>query len=141
MDRFEISVRKFAKQRRMPVKKVGKSGLRLKYGFNFLVIDVERVGDFILVRTYMPYPVRPTPRNLRLVNRLNCMFPDVKLVLDGYLRVCISRKLEPSALKSGESLDDMLLKGARWGEMFQSGLVMFFCGRHSDKEVIEEFQR
>lgn len=142
MDRFEISVRKFANRRDMSVKKVGKSALRLGYGFNeFLVVDVECVDGFILARTYRPFPVKPTPKNLWLINRLNCMFPNAKLVVDGYVRVCVSRKMKPTDLKSDRSLDDVLFTGVRWAEVFQRGLAMFAIGRHSDEEIVDEFRR
>lgn len=91
---------------------------------------------FLFVDTHLDYEVKPTLRNLRLINRLNVALPNVRLVIGKRLKFTMSVNLRE--LTSEDELEPFFVSGLDWMRSHSDILVAFFLGNATEDVAYHE---
>ena len=99
-----------------------------------LQVEIRMLRQFLLVETGLMFPVKPTLKNLRLVNRLNAQLPNVRLVIDGSLKFREVVEIKDVEFTSNEKLEGLFLGGMFWMLFHMKAIGAFLRGKMSEDE-------
>ena len=98
---------------------------------------IRRVGEYLIVETCITYPIKPTLKNLRWMNRLNAHLGNIRLVIDGYLKFTESVKLDELDLSSDEEVVGLFLGGMFWMMVHGEAIGNFLLGKSTEEESVD----
>lgn len=99
---------------------------------HFVMVHCE--CGVLVVETYLAYPINPTLKNLRWVNRLNASLPNVRLSIDASLKFTESVRLSDVDLTSEEVLEGLILGGTLWMMFNGKAIGDFLLGKATEAE-------
>lgn len=99
-----------------------------------LLVEIRMLRQFLLVETCLMFPIKPTLKNLRWVNRLNAHLPNVRLVIDGSLKFREVVEIKDVEFTSNEKLDGLFLGGMFWMLFYMKAIGAFLRGKMSEDE-------
>ena len=98
---------------------------------------IRRVGEYLIVETCLTYPIKPTLKNLRWMNRLNANLGNIRLVIDDYLKFTEIVKLGELDLSSNEEVEGLFLGGTFWMMFHGEAIGNFLLGKLTEEESFD----
>ena len=98
---------------------------------------IRRVGEWLMVETCLTYPIKPTLKNLRWMNRLNANLGNIRLVIDDYLKFTEIVKLGELDLSSNEEVEGLFLGGTFWMMFHGEAIGNFLLGKLTEEESFD----
>ena len=98
---------------------------------------IRRVGEWLMVETCLTYPIKPTLKSLRWMNRLNANLGNIRLVIDDYLKFTEIVKLGELDLSSNEEVEGLFLGGTFWMMFHGQAIGNFLLGKLTEEESFD----